>query len=291
MAVILKAKPPFDFRLSAGIFRDFDGEELRLPLRSEGGAVLVRIRGEGTVEEPELIVELESKEVLSGTERNRAIATVSRMLNLDMDLRDFYESTDDEILLNLMAALRGLKVMHTCSVFEALVYAITEQQISLNVAMRIEQRITERFGEPIDFGGKRYHVFPEPERLNSIEDLKRCGLSTRKAEYIRDISAAVSVGSLELGNLRDYERTEEIIEELCALRGVGQWTAKMTVMRSMPRYDVLPADDVGIRRCISRYYFNGKRISQQQAEETAGRWGAYKGLAAYYLVRATMLGL
>lgn len=289
--MILKAKPPFDFRLSAGISRDFDGEELRLPLRSEVGAVLVRIRGEGTVEEPELSAELESKEALSGAERNWAIATVSRMLNLDMDLRDFYESTDDEILLNLMAALRGLKVIHTCSVFEALVYAITEQQISLDVAMRIEQRITERFGEPIDFGGKRYHVFPEPERLDSIEDLKRCGLSTRKAEYIRDISAAVSEGGLELENLRDCERTEEIIEELCALRGIGQWTAKMTVMRSMPRYDVLPADDVGIRRCISRYYFNGIRISLQQAEETAERWGAYKGLAAYYLVRATILGL
>ncbi len=291
MAVILKAKPPFDFRLSAGISRDFDGEELRLPLRSEAGAVLVRIRGEGTVEEPELSVELESKEALSGTERNWAIATVSRMMNLDMNLRDFYESTDDEVLLNLMVALRGLKVIHTSSVFEALVYAITEQQISLNVAMKIEQRIAERFGEPIDFGGERYHVFPEPERLNSIEDLKRCGLSTRKAEYIRDISTAVSEGRLELENIRDHERTEEIIEDLCALRGIGQWTAKMTVMRSMPRYDVLPADDVGIRRCISRYYFNGERISQQQAEETAGRWGAYKGLAAYYLVRATMLGL
>ena len=289
--MILKARPPFDFRLSAGISDGFDGRELRLPLRSGTSVILALIRGKGTVEEPELEVELEPKEVLSDAERRWAGATISRMLNLDMDLRDFYENIGDKTLLRLATALRGLKVIHTQSVFEALVYAITEQQISLEVAMRIEQRIVERFGESIDFKEKKYHVFPEPERLRSMEDLRRCGLSTRKAEYIRDLSVAVMEGRFEPERLREQERTDDIINELCAFRGIGPWTAKMTVIRSMPRYDVFPADDVGIRRCIAHYYFNGKRISPQEAEEVSARWGKYRGLAAYYLFRAYLLGL
>ena len=82
---------------------------------------------------------------------------------------------------------------------------------------------------------------------------------------------------VDLERFKRYESTEEIIEELCEFRGVGLWTAEMTVMRSMPRYEVFPADDVGIRRCISAYYFGGRRISSQEAESAAERWGAYRG--------------
>jgi len=263
--VILKARLPFDFRLSAGISDGFDGRELHLPLRSERSAILAVIT-EG-LEEPELEVEFKSRDILSGSELRSAEAMISRMLNLDMNLMDFYESIDDVVLLRLLAGLKGLKVIHTQSVFEALVCAITEQQISLKLAMSIERRIAERFGESIDFKEKKYHVFPEPERLCSAEDLKRCGLSTRKAEYIRDISVAVMEGRFEPERLREQERTDDIINELCAFRGIGQWTAKMTVIRSMPRYDIFPADDAGIRRCIAHYYFNGKGYRRRRQKK------------------------
>ncbi len=289
--MILETKQPYDFRLSAGIMSGFDGEELCLPLRIKERAVLALVRETGTTERPSLQAEIAAGDALSNKDREQACATVSRMLNLNMDLGDFYGSINDATLLRLTRALRGLKVIHTQSVLEALVCAITEQQISLALAIRMEQRISERFGEPIDFGGKRHYVFPEPDRLISAEELKACGLSTRKAEYIRDIAIAVRDGRIDPERFRSYERTEDIIEELCELRGVGLWTAKMTVIRSMPRYDVFPADDVGIRRCIARYYFGGRRISAQEADSIANGWGPYKGLAAYYLVRATMLGL
>jgi len=289
--VILETKQPYDFRLSAGIMNGFDGEELDLPLRINGRAVMARIRDVGTPEAPRIQADTEAGEILSDGDLKHAYATVSRMLNLGMNLEDFYEKVEDNVLLRLIRRLRGLKVIHTQSVLEALVCAITEQQISLAFAIRMEQRISERFGEPIDFGGKRHYVFPEPDRLISAEELKACGLSTRKAEYIRDIAIAVRDGRIDPERFRSYERTEDIIEELCELRGVGLWTAKMTVIRSMPRYDVFPADDVGIRRCIARYYFGGRRISAQEADSIASGWGSYKGLAAYYLVRATMLGL
>jgi len=112
--VILKARLPFDFRLSAGISDGFDGRELHLPLRSERSAILAVIT-EG-LEEPELEVEFKSRDILSGSELRSAEAMISRMLNLDMNLMDFYESIDDVVLLRLLAGLKGLKVIHTQSV-------------------------------------------------------------------------------------------------------------------------------------------------------------------------------
>jgi hypothetical protein len=72
--VILKARLPFDFRLSAGISDGFDGRELHLPLRSESSAILAVIT-EG-LEESELEVELKSREVLSASEIRSAAATI-----------------------------------------------------------------------------------------------------------------------------------------------------------------------------------------------------------------------
>jgi len=286
----LETVPPYNFRLSAGIMREFDGERLYLPLRFEDRVSLVVVWDEGSVDSPEVNAVIGTGSILSDSAEKRACMTVPRMLNLETDLKDFYGTVEDEVLLRLTSSLRGLKVVHTQTVFEALVYAITEQQISLNVAMRIEQRIKERFGAYVDYRGKRYYAFPKPEDLCSPEKLRSCGLSTRKAEYIRDIATAVCE-KIDLERFKRYESTEEIIEELCEFRGVGRWTAEMTIMRSMPRYEVFPADDVGIRRCISAYYFDGRRISPQEAESVAERWRAYRGLAAYYLVRASMLGL
>jgi DNA-3-methyladenine glycosylase II len=54
----------------------------------------------------------------------------------------------------------------------------------------------------------------------------------------------------------------------------------------MQRLDMLPADDLGIRSVISRYYRGGKPIKADEAREIAKSWGKWKGLAAFYLIIA-----
>jgi DNA-3-methyladenine glycosylase II len=56
----------------------------------------------------------------------------------------------------------------------------------------------------------------------------------------------------------------------------------------MQKLEALPADDLGLRRVISRYYCGGKVITSAQARHIAENWGRWKGLAAYYLVVAEM---
>ena len=60
------------------------------------------------------------------------------------------------------------------------------------------------------------------------------------------------------------------------------------MLRGMQRLEALPADDLGLRRVISRYYRNGKTIKSAEARKIAEKWGEWKGLAAYYLVVAEM---
>ena len=136
-------------------------------------------------------------------------------------------------------------------------------------------------------------AFPTPQKLASatIEQLRLCGLSRRKAEYIRDISKLIADGKLDLEKLKNYEDSQEIIDELCKIRGIGVWTAKLTMIRGMHKLDALQADDLGLRRTISHYYCNDSRISSEEARKIAKNWGKWAGLAGFYLIVTERLGI
>jgi DNA-3-methyladenine glycosylase II len=136
-------------------------------------------------------------------------------------------------------------------------------------------------------------VYPTPQQLASvsIEEFRQCGLSYRKARYIKEVATLIEERKLDLEKLKTCKSSEQIIRELDEVRGVGVWTAEFTMLRGMRRLDAFPADDLGLRRVISRYYRDGKVISSAEARHIAENWGGWKGLAAYYLVVADMNGL
>lgn len=111
----------------------------------------------------------------------------------------------------------------------------------------------------------------------------------RKAEYIRDVSRLIVDGFLDLEKLKHCVDDQSVIEELDKIRGIGVWTAELTMIRGMHRFGVLPADDLGVRRTIAHYYRKDRMISAAEARQIAKRWGAWKGLAAFYLIVARML--
>jgi DNA-3-methyladenine glycosylase II len=81
------------------------------------------------------------------------------------------------------------------------------------------------------------------------------------------------------------------VRELSALRGVGVWTAELALLRGLSRLDAIPADDLGIRRAITRYYGRESRIGTTEARRIAEGWGEWRGLAAYYLLVAERRGI
>jgi DNA-3-methyladenine glycosylase II len=299
--VTVDALPPFSFDLSSKIFangdkqiRHCENDRFWQVIRVNGKLILVTVEAAGTVDKPEVSVELKSDSAITAEDRKKAEAAVNAIFSLDLDLKPFYETVkDDKIMAGLTRKLWGLKSPTTPTVFEALVDSIVEQQISLKVANSIEVKIIKKFGEILDLEGDVYYAYPTPQRLATVstEELRQCGLSFRKGEYIKGASTLIMEGKMDLEKLKNYEQSEQIIKELDEIKGIGVWTAELTMLRGMRRLEALPADDLGLRRDISRYYRDGKVITSAEARRIAEGWGVWKGLAAYYLVVASMLGI
>jgi DNA-3-methyladenine glycosylase II len=111
----------------------------------------------------------------------------------------------------------------------------------------------------------------------------------KKAEYIHSIATQVADKTLDLETMKTWDATDRIINELDAIRGIGVWTAELTVLRGMRKLDAMPADDLGLRRCIAHYYCSDKKISSAEARSIAAAWGKWKGLVSYYLIIAELL--
>lgn len=160
--------------------------------------------------------------------------------------------------------------------FVTLARAIVGQQVSTKSADAIWARFTERCGHT-----------PAPDLIVdlSVEELRAVGLSKRKAEYILDLAshfAEKKVRPDEWSSMDD----EEVITDLCAIRGIGRWTAQMFLIFSLQRPDVLPLDDAGLLKAISLHYFSGEPVSRFEAREVAQAWAPWRTVATWYLWRS-----
>jgi 3-methyladenine DNA glycosylase/8-oxoguanine DNA glycosylase len=199
----------------------------------------------------------------------------------DLDLRRFYRIAACHPVMGPIAKrLRGLKPLRPPSLFEMALIAITEQQLSLAAAFHIRTRLVKRFGRPI---GDLW-VSPTPDVLAkaSLRDLLSCGLSHRKAEYVRDFARCVSQGELALETLK-HATEADVRDRLSACRGLGPWSVQYILLRGLGRFDCLPSDDVGLRRTIGRYMSRRRRLSPRQLERALSPFAPFRGLAAFYL--------
>ena len=298
---ILIPHAPFDFSLSAAIFsggepdiRTFRDGIFRQVLDIGNSLVLAEVTSSGTTENPELTVTLRSDRTIGRNEKRLAGTLIASIFSITEDLTPFYRDVaGDPVLSDLTARLRGVRAPVTPTVFEALTDSVIEQQISLKAAHSIENRLIRAVGKQLGLDGTVWYCYPDPEILARTTDttFRACGLTIRKGEYIRDVSRLILAGDLDVEGFRQFPDTESIIGELVKIRGIGRWTAELTILRGLHRPDAFPADDVGVRRFISQYYLDGRKISAPEARTFAERWGAWKGFAAYYLEVADLLGI
>jgi DNA-3-methyladenine glycosylase II len=160
--------------------------------------------------------------------------------------------------------------------YQRLVESIIGQQLSVKAASSIRKRFVELFDE----------VFPGPDLIlgKSVEELRSVGLSGAKARYIQDLALHVLEKRLVFDNF-DKLSNEEIIEELTAVKGIGEWTAHMFMMFSMGRLDILPVGDLGIKNGIMKLYSFKSLPTPEQVRETAVkfRWHPYETVASWYV--------
>lgn len=171
-----------------------------------------------------------------------------------------------------------LLVAHT-NYYQELVESIIGQQLSVKAAATIRSRFVSSFNDQ----------FPSPEQILSrdIEQLRSVGLSRPKASYIQDLARRVHDGAVQLDQL-DKLSNDEIITELTAVKGIGEWTVHMFLMFCMGRLDVLPIGDLGIRSGIQKLYRLDHLPSPTEVTNIAkqNNWHPYESVASWYVWQA-----
>ena len=164
------------------------------------------------------------------------------------------------------------KALPVEGLFEALLYQVVGQQISVSAATAIHARLRALFP-----GGR-----PDPEGLARIpvETLRGLGLSARKAEYFHELARRAADGELDgLENLSHGEARERLV----ALRGIGPWTADGALLIAFGYPDVLVAGDLVLRKAVQRAYGLPEMPSEREVEAIGERWRPHRSLAAGYL--------
>ena len=292
---------PFDFELTAGYLTYFQGRYAtdslvdgvyRRLLDLDGQLVLASVSSLGSLEKPELSVELQGEGLTSD---NVEVATdkVAWILGVGQELEPFYASAQgDPAMAAITQRFHGLHMPHTASVFEALVLAILGQQIATNVARIIRTLLIETYGPRQTIDGETYYAFPRPETLAAlrVEDLRGMKLSQRKAEYVHGI-ACTALDDPEFIEGLHHLDDEAVVRQITSLRGVGNWTAQWLLIRALGRPDALPLGDLALRRVVSRLYFQDEPLNDTQVEAFCRRWSPYRTYATTYMFTAMRTGM
>jgi DNA-3-methyladenine glycosylase II len=159
--------------------------------------------------------------------------------------------------------------------FLTLARAIVGQQISVKAAQSVWDKVLA--------------VCPNvtPQQILRLKrpELRACGLSDRKVEYIADLAQHFADGAIHMERWPEMS-DEEIIAELVQVRGIGRWTAEMFLIFNLLRPDVFPLDDLGLQRAIRVNYFRGRAGTLARMRRLGESWQPWRSVATWYLWRS-----
>lgn len=159
--------------------------------------------------------------------------------------------------------------------FRTLARSIVGQQISVRAAQAVWDRFETACRE----------VTPARVARMKEERLLACGLSRRKAEYVRDLAGHFRDGRVDPARWPALD-DEAVIAELVSIRGVGRWTAEMLLIFNLMRPDVFPLDDLGLLKALGLAYSDGGKVPRDLAIELSEPWRPWRSVATWYLWRS-----
>jgi DNA-3-methyladenine glycosylase II len=161
--------------------------------------------------------------------------------------------------------------------FTALVSSVVGQQISSKAAETVWNRLNNLLGS----------ITPESIAQAELSGIQGCGMSVRKAEYIKGVAEAAISGEVDFDSLHTLT-DEEIIKKLSSLHGVGVWTAEMLLIFSLCRPDVVSYRDLAICRGMMNLY-GLKELPKDKFERYRKRYSPYGSVASLYLWALSVL--
>ncbi len=155
--------------------------------------------------------------------------------------------------------------------FPALINSIVGQQISNKAKDTVWNRFLTRFGD----------ITPPKLAVVTAAEIQQCGITMKKATYIKSITQAVLAGKLNIDQLSELP-DEEVCKRLSALDGIGVWTAEMLMIFSLRRPDIVSWGDLAIRRGMMLLYHH-RTLDKAKFIKYKKRYSPYGTVASLYL--------
>jgi DNA-3-methyladenine glycosylase II len=266
---LLRIPEPYDFELSTRRFRDFG---------SDGATVLHEGGLHRVVAGTEVRITSARGGVAIEPWSDEAAAGVGRLLGLPFDLGAFRVwAAKEPTLARIVELLPGFRPTLNPEPFEALVVAITTQQISLRAAAAIRGNLVREYGVEHDLAWE----FPTRERIRQLRPrhFTVVGFSRAKAEYVLELAHS----DLDLAGLAALG-DDEVIAALTSVRGLGRWTADWYLARHLARPHAWPAGDLGLRKAVSTFYAAGRPLSIEEVRLLGEQFAPFQNLSAQFLL-------
>ncbi len=220
----------------------------------------------------------------TGTAPDDVIPLARRMLGLDQPVEAFeHAHATHPQIGRLIARNTGLRVPLAASPFEALTWAVTGQQISLNAAVSLRRRLILAAGVRHSSG---LHCYPDAAAIAGLgpDTLRQSGFSQAKTQTLLTLSRQVLDGSLPLPRwLENKTAEEEIRTALLEIRGIGPWTVNYALLRGFGALDGALHGDAGVRRGLQHLLGQQEKVTEKQAQAWLAPFSPWRALVAAHL--------
>lgn len=215
--------------------------------------------------------------------RKRLRATVRRMLGLTQPVEAFEHSyRKHPVIGNLVKRNRGLRVPLTATPFEAMAWAITGQQISVNAAVSVRRKFIQVAGPRHSAGLWCFPQAGQVARL-SADALRQAGFSKTKAATLLALSDQIEQGLLPLDDWIEAPDEEDIRARLIGIRGIGPWTVSYALLRGFGCLDGSLHGDVAVRRNLRELLGREDKIGEAEAQDWLSEFAPWRALVAAHL--------
>ncbi len=251
---------------------------LVVALTDDGGDA-VALRASWVQEAGEVEVDFVSDLPAERVERHAA-----RVLSLDVDASGLEEVGErDPVVGRLLAEAGGRRPVCFGTPFEAAVWAVLSQRVSMVQAGRVKDALAASLGTRMEIGGEEVIAFPGPGALASLESFE--GVWDSKLERIRALAGAALAGDLDPAFLRGLE-LEEALTHLESLPGIGPFGAMLILARGAGHPDVPPPTLRRFRAAVASAYGLEDAPDEAKIAELSEAWRPYRAWVTW-LLRST----
>lgn len=192
----------------------------------------------------------------------------------------------DKHLANSIKYGQGIRILNQ-DLWETIISFIISANNNIPRIKGIIERISQKYGDEIEWQNKKYYTFPTIEQLSiaTVEDLRTLGLGFRD-KRIYETTRMFLNREITLEELKNEKDTEKLREELLKLPGVGPKVADCIMLFSLKKHEVFPVD-VWVRRVMNDLYIhneNEEKVSKKELQKLAkNKFSDLAGLAQQYL--------